>query len=450
MTGESIVIVGAGAAGIAALEAFRQSDTTTPAVIISGEKMPNYSPCALPYLVAADLPRKHLPRLSEDFYKRMRVKPVFGSKVCCIHPERRSITLDNGKSLFYSKLLIATGSVPIIPSLPGIDAPLTGPSRQAKGVFAVDTLKNTVRITGYLSKNTVKRAAVIGAGFTGIETAMALAKQGIKVVIIELLDRILARILDADFARMAQQHLEALGIEVRLNTKLTGIAASTKGKNKGMVTGVITVAVDKPEQEVVIASPSRRGNLSGESAAELVIIAIGVKPNINFLQNSGITVNKGIIVDEHMRVLTCHSCESRNPEPNNDIYAAGDVAETTDYLTGERTISAIWPNAIDQGRVAGANMAGLDTVYPGANAINIININNQPIVSMGRIGGTGALTHQNAQAMRRMYLDNNRVTGFEAIGQTRNLGFIWSCITKRTDISPIKDKLLKDNFIPYR
>ena len=417
---ESVVIIGAGAAGIAALETFRKSDTTTPIVIISGEKMPNYSPCALPYLVSSDLPYKHLPRLSADFYKQMGAKTVFGSKACCIHPERRSITLDNGKSLFYSKLLIAAGSVPIIPPVPGVDA---------KGVFVVDTLSSSRRIINYLAKNTVKKAAVIGAGFTGIETAMALTKQGVKVVIIELLDRILARILDTDFAQIAQQHLESLGIEVRLNTKLTEIAASTKGKTKDRITS-ITINKSTPYG----SSPEPL-----KSATELVIAAIGVRPNIGFLQNSGITINKGIVVDDHMRTNL------------PDIYAAGDVAETTDYLTGKQTISAIWPNAIDQGRVAGANLAGLDTAYPGTNAINIININKQPVVSMGKIPtNTPAETYQNASVIRRLYLDNNRVIGFESIGETHNLGFIWSCITKRTDISLIKDRILKDNFLPYR
>ncbi|MFH1227245.1 MAG: FAD-dependent oxidoreductase [Planctomycetota bacterium] len=423
MKDNNIIIIGSGAAGISALEAFRQLNQSAPVVIISGEQMPNYSPCALPYVISEELPYKQVPRLDQYFLKRIKAKPIFGSRVCRINTQRRSVVLDNGKSFSYGKLLIASGSGPVVPPIPGIGT---------KGVFTVDTLKNTRKITGYLAKHKVKKAAVIGAGFTGIETALALNKQGIKTVIIELLDRILARILDADFASIAGQFIKAEGVEVKLNTKLVEIKGSEK------VSGIIIRPA--PLEASPLTGPAVQDDKPESSIdCQMVIIAIGVKPNTAFMENSGITIfDKGIVVDEHMR--------TNMP----DVYAAGDVAESFDYLSGERTISAIWPNAIEQGRVAGQNMAGLASAYAGAQAINIINIHGQPIVSMGKIGAPEIIDYRNDASFRRLFVTGGKITGFESIGEYRNSGFIWSCLTKRTDITNIKSRLLRDNFIPLR
>lgn len=419
-----VIIIGNGAAGISALQSFRSVNKDEPVTLISRERLPAYSPCALPYLISKELPHKHINRIKDNFYKEIGVKIVMGNPVCKIITKKNTVTLCNGRSYKYDKLLIATGSIPIIPNIPGVDK---------KGVFPVDTLESTKRIAQYVVKNTqrqrspapsgnVKKAVVIGAGFTGIETALAMVKQGIEVTIVEMLDRILPRMLDSEIAAIAQQKLEEAGIKFMLNSQLVSINTSPQRHKDTKVTG-ITLASSK------------------EIDCQIVIMAIGVRPNMEFIKDTDININKGIIVDEYMQTGI------------SDIYAAGDVAETVDYLTGQRVISAIWMNAVEQGKVAGLNMAGVKTVYEGADSINVLNINGYPVASMGLISSdksVESVVYQNEQSYRKLFLKDNRIIGLESTGPFRNLGYIWSSIKKKTDISNYKNKILLDNFVPYK
>ncbi|MBI4712056.1 MAG: NAD(P)/FAD-dependent oxidoreductase, partial [Planctomycetes bacterium] len=396
-----------------------------PVTLISRERLPAYSPCALPYLISKELPHKHITRIKDNFYKEMDIKTVLGNPVCKIMTKKNTVTLCNGRSYKYDKLLIATGSVPIIPPIqPQITA-----QRQIKGVFAVDTLEGTKRIAQYITKNTqrqrspalsgkVKKAVVIGAGFTGIETALALVKQGVETTIVEMLDRILPRMLDSEVASIAQQKLKDAGIKFNLNSQVVTINTSPQRQHSVKDTKVSGITLASGE----------------EIDCQIVIMAIGVRPNMEFIKDSGININKGILVDETMQTSI------------SDIYAAGDVAETVDYLTGQRVVSAIWMNAVEQGRVAGLNMAGVRTAYDGADSINVLNIpdisvgtpclplrggrqalrlrNDYPVVSMGLISSdhvilseaknlNETITHRTEQSYRKLFLKDNSIIGFE-------------------------------------
>ncbi|MFH1230263.1 MAG: FAD-dependent oxidoreductase [Planctomycetota bacterium] len=433
-----IIIIGSGAAGISAVQAIRQNDPDKEfnIILISSERELTYSPCALPYVISDGIPYKRLARLDKKFFKENKVQAFWGGSVCKIVPAKKSIALKNGKTFFYDKLLIATGSVPIKPPIPGIDK---------KGVFCVDTLSNTRRIKNYLRHEkiissrgkTSGKVAIIGAGFTGIETALALRKQGIEVIILEMLDRILARMLDADFTNLVQQKISSLPadngektIEFRLSTEVVEI----KGKDK------VKSVVLKNGDNIPV---------------DMVIVSVGVKPNTWFLNGSEIKTNKGILVDTGMQTSVA------------DIYASGDVAETFDYITGEKTISAIWPNAVEQGKIAGLNMIGKETHYQGAYNINVLNLDGVPVVSMGKIFKVtdefnanmslrGSCTYRNENSMRRLFLMKNntknndiKMIGFESIGEFRNLGFIWSSIQKRISVLEVNSNILKDNTVPF-
>ncbi|MBI5778934.1 MAG: NAD(P)/FAD-dependent oxidoreductase [Planctomycetes bacterium] len=430
-----IVIIGSGGAGISAIQTIMENDPDKEIhiTLISSERELAYSPCALPYVISDSIPYKRLARLDSNFYKKNKIQTSWGSPVCKIDLGRKSIALKNGKTFFYDKLLIATGSVPIKPAIPGIDK---------TGVFFVDTLKNTRRIKDYIRKEKIaklgKKVAVIGAGFTGIETALALRQQGINVIVIEMLDRILAKVLDDDFAKIAHSKLTSLPssngekeIEFKLSSAVTEIKGKTKVKSVHLHNGR-NIPVD------------------------MVIVSIGVRPNIDFLKDSGITLSKGIMVNDRMQTN----------EP--DIYAAGDAVETTDYITGESVISAIWPNAIEQGKVAGLNMISKDTRYPGSYSINVLSLEGLPIISMGKIfnGKTkphtthlnGSYTYRNENSIRRLFFNHNSqnedksnitLAGFEAIGEFRNAGHLWSLIRKRTPVKEMDHDILMDNTAPY-
>lgn len=453
-----IVIIGSGGAGISAIQTIRASDPDKQIhiTLISSERELAYSPCALPYVISDSIPYKRLARLDSNFYKKNKIQTSWGSPVCRLDTVQKSVALKNGKTFFYDKLLIATGSVPIKPAIPGIDK---------TGVFFVDTLKNTRRIKGYIRKEKIaklgKKAAIIGAGFTGIETALALRQQGINVIVIEMLDRILAKVLDSDFARIAHNKINALPasngekeIEFKLSSTVTEIKGKTKVKSLVLHNGK-NIPVD------------------------MVIVSVGVRPNIDFLKDSGLALNKGIVVNDQMQTN----------EP--DIYAAGDAAETADYITGEKTISAIWSNAIEQGKVAALNMLGKETHYPGCSSINVLNLEGLPVISMGKIfngkvepstphltppaGGirdsnsgpevlgaiklslNGSYTYRNENSIRRLFFNHNTqsqdknnitIVGFEAIGEFRNLGHLWSLIQKRTPVAELDPNILMDNTVP--
>ncbi|MFA5793458.1 MAG: FAD-dependent oxidoreductase [Candidatus Brocadiia bacterium] len=402
------VIIGAGGAGISALETIRRCDKDIPLTVISAERTVPYSLCALPSLLGGELPHKALPRVSKNFFKKNSVKVLQGSPVQRILADKQKLILKNGKSVKYQKLLIAAGSMPIIPPIEGIDSP---------GVFSLSTLAGCRAINDYTKKHKVRRAVIIGAGFTGIETALSLHERGIKTVIVEMLPRVLARILDEDMTEPVEQILNGKGIEIKLGEEVIQV---TGGK---AVNGI-------------------RLKSGGLIAGDLVVVSIGVRPNIKFLEGSGIKTNRGIIVNNNMRT---------NIE---NVYAAGDAAEAHDFILGKPALSAIWPNAVEQGRIAALNMMDILTVYEGNVSVNALNIDGISVTGMGQTAneaqqqgasGLEEIRYRNQHSRRKLILRDNRIIGFQSFGVFRNSGTIWNYMQKRQDISALKNELLKDS-----
>lgn len=409
-----IVIVGAGGAGISAAQTIRQADENLPITVIAQERVGPYSPVSLPYLINGDLPLTRAGRFAPDYFKRNKIEPVLGSSVCQVPPALHSITLANGKTLHYDKLIIASGAVPVSPPVEGIDLP---------GVFFLDILRRTRLIKEYLRKHRVRQAVVIGAGFTGLEAALALRELGIEITVVELLERVLARILDPEIAENVRQLLSHEDIKLQL------------GQAVNKITG------DRKVRGVRLANNKRL-------ECDMVIVAIGVKPNVEFLNGGDFRINRGIVVDEYQHVMTTQG------KLSPDIYAAGDVAETKDFLTNLPTTSAIWINAVEQGRIAALNILGKQIPYEGAVSINVLNIKNTPITGMGLTetearqklkGNLEILNYQNEAKKGKFILNDGQIIGFQGIGPWRNTGFIWSCLKKRADVSLLKKRLLKDS-----
>ncbi|MFH1228286.1 MAG: FAD-dependent oxidoreductase [Planctomycetota bacterium] len=402
------VIIGAGGAGISALETIRRCSKDIPVTVISAERVVPYSLCALPSVLGGELPHKALPRFSKDFFRKNSVKSLQGIPVQRILVDKQKLILKNGKSIKYRKLLIAAGSTPIIPRIEGIDSP---------GVFSLSTLASCRAIADYAKKHKARRAVIIGAGFTGIETALSLHQLGIKTVIVEMLTRVLARILDEDMAEPVEQILNAKGIEIKLGEEVIQV---TGGK---AVSGI-------------------RLKSGGLIVGDLVVVSIGVRPNIKFLEGSGIKTNRGIIVDDNMRT---------NIE---NVYAAGDAAEARDFISGKPALSAIWPNAVEQGRIAALNMMDIPAVYEGNVSVNAINIDGLSVTGMGQTadeakqqgaGGLEEIRYRNRNSRRKLILRDNRIIGFQSVGAFRNSGAIWNYMQKRRDVSALKNELLNDS-----
>jgi len=392
-----IVIIGAGPAGVSVAETVRSVERQAELVMLSAEPFPPYSPPAMAdhFITGSDT---HLWR-GVDWPKRTGVAYRKRVQVVAIEPEAHRLRLANGKTLKYDRLVIATGSRLYAP-LKGVDRP---------GVYNFKSLSAAEALVKEIKKGKARTALIVGAGFIGMEIALLLRELGVEVTQIEMLDQVMAGMLDADTAAIALNLMLERGVDVRLKTK--AIAFTSRERATGV----------KLE--------------SGQTLkADVLIAATGVKPNLDFLEGSGIAHRWGITVDDHLRTNA------------PDVYAAGDVAETRDRLTGETYVHAIFPNAVEQGRVAGLNLLGHDVTYEGADRMNSLKHLGLPIMAVGLKQGDEVLQSRRNGSLRTLYLQENHLAGFQLVGDIRAAGVLRALLNARRDLRPIKHHLLDPNF----
>lgn len=396
----TLVIVGAGAAGLSALQAIRGLDKKTDTKIISREKEPLYSLCALPFNISSEIADEHLQRFGKDYLREMKAELVVG-EVSGVSPSEKSVVVKEKDSIPYEKLLIASGSSPIVPRIEGVGK---------SGVYPLGSVEDAHSIRQAASR--AKKVVVIGAGFVGLEVAIALRKIGKDVTVVEMLDSVLPRMLDKDVAAEVQRLLEENGIDIILGDQVTDIIGGKK------VSGVTL--------------------REGEIDCDVVILGIGVRPNIGFLEGSGVKTNMGVLVDDEMRTSV------------PGIFAAGDVVEAYDPFLGEWRINAIWPNAIQQGRVAGINMAGGQTRYSSVGSINIINVFDVPVIAIGypssMVKDAEPILVERESYVRKLVVKEGKLIGMQSVGGIRNVGFILSLMNKGEEIGKLEQSFLGDKF----
>lgn len=366
----NIIIAGNGPAAISAVEAIREIDRVSSITLLSREKERAYSPCHLYHYISGDISRDKLYIKEDDFYEKNNVNILFGISLKKVIPDKRSVKLSDGKTLTYDRLLLATGAEAVLPEIPGI---------QGEGVFFFKSLQDAERIISVIPK--IKKAAVIGGGFIGLEIAEALRKKGISVTVIEKEDRLLPRMLDKEMAGIVSSHLLKNGIDI-----ITGQVIKEIERKDGHLRGLRT-----------------RDGIT--VPADIVIVSAGVRPNIKPAEDTGIRTDRGIIVNEKM--------ETSIP----DIYAAGDVAEIE--IKGIRKLNPIWLNATVSGSIAGSNMIGiskkLDSHIPDMNMINIFGLY---IFSAGSPLGVRTIKKQDISGVKKIVLDDNdTVKGIQIIGK---------------------------------
>lgn len=392
-----IVIIGAGPAGVSAAETIRAYHQGAEIVMISAEPTLPYSPPAMAdhFITGSNT---HLWRNS-DWPNQMKLEYRMGVEVTALQPDSNSLLLKDGQMLNYDRLVIATGSRLFAP-IPGADMP---------GVYNFKSLSAAESIVNQVRSGKAKNAVIVGAGFIGMEIALLLRELGVAVIQVEMLDQVMATMLDRDTAAIALDLMRQHGIDVRLETEAISFLGNGSAKAVQLATGE-------------------------ELEADILIAATGVKPNLEFLQDSTIEFNWGIQVDEHL----CTNLPG--------IYAAGDVIEVPDRLTGETYVHAIFPNAVEQGRVVGLNLVGYETVYPGGERMNSLKHLGLPIMAVGLKGGDEVLQDRRSGSLRTIYINQNRLVGFQLAGDLRAAGILHSLIIKSDDIRPIKHKLLDPNF----
>jgi len=392
-----ILIIGAGPAGVSVVETVREYDQEADLVILSSEPYPPYSPPAMAdhFINGTDA---HLWR-GEDWPDRMDVDYRNTIEVIAIEPEINLVRTKGGDILNYDCLVIASGS--------RLYAPLKG--GELSGVYNFKSLSAAKDLVNRIKQGEARSAIIVGAGFIGMEIALLLRELDIEVIQVEMLDQVMATMLDKDSAELALNLMLERGVDVRLNCKATAFVGLDRAS-----------AVQLDSGEII--------------EADLLIAATGVKPNIDFIDGSGVSHDWGIRVDDHLRTNF----------PN--IYAAGDVVEAPDRLTGEPYVHAIFPNAVEQGRVVGLNLTGFDITYQGAERMNSLKHLGLPIMAVGLKEGDEILQTKINGELRTLYLMENRLVGFQLAGDIRAAGILRSFINQRRDIRPFKDQLIEPNF----
>lgn len=408
------LIIGNGAAGIAAAERIRKLDQKGEVTILSAESYPVYSKCLIADFLAGKTPEKQLQIREEDFYQKKNLRFLPNAKVSKLEPVKHQVVTTDGRTLPYDKLLIATGSNATLPPIPGVEKALR-----------LNTLDDAKRIMA--EAKGARRVIVIGGGFTGLEIAINLYKTGKEVTIIERTSRVLQEQLDEKAGRIIQHSLEEEGLRLVLGSTVTRVSTPVLAKLRKWVTG--------SEVKTIHLADGRTLN------ADLLIVATGTKPNLSFAQESGLRINKGIIVDGRLQTSL------------PDVYAAGDVVETVDAVSGTVSLSPIWPNAVIQGEVAGANMAGQPTEFsPLIGMQNACEFREIPTISMGITEPEGPgyeiyLDERPTETVyRKVVIKDDVIVGMLFLGEIRNAGVIGELIRQKTNVAKWKKNILNPNF----
>ena len=395
------VIIGAGPAGIIAAETLRRADGQGNVTVVGDEPEAPYSRMAIPYLLSGSVDEEgtHL-RHGADHYEKLGVD-VRRDRVTRVDAKDARVELAGGEHLHYDRLLIASGSHAVRPPIPGMDLP---------GVENCWTLDDARRVADGAREGS--RVVLMGAGFIGCIVLEALANRGVELTVIEMGERMLPRMMDDTGGDMIKRWCESKGVRVLTGARVAAVVADN---------GALAMSLE-----------------NGESLpADFVVCATGVSPNVDFLAGTGIEIEDGVLVDEHL--------QSSVP----GIYAAGDVAQGPDFSTGERQVHAIQPTASEHGRIAALNMAGTATGFRGSLSMNVLNtlglISSSFGLWMGAKGGEGARV-SDADRFRylRLEFDQDRLVGALALGLTQHVGVIRGLIQTRVALGPWKERLMRD------
>jgi NAD(P)H-nitrite reductase large subunit len=400
------LIIGNGAAAIHAAEAIRKADAVGSLSIVARESEHTYSRPLITYRLGGKVADGGMDYREKDFYARLNIQTHLGVEASKIDTAARTVTCGDGRKIGFEKLLLATGGAPIRPAAPGLNA---------QGVFTFTTWADQRAVERFIAENKVKAPLVLGGGLIGLKTVEALVERKLPVHLVELADRILAVTFDQDASRLAQKSLSAAGVQIH-----TGVTLARTLVRDGCVCGA---------------------ELTDGSSIEcdMIILAIGVKPDLTLAAGTNIACDRGILVDDHMATSI------------PGIYAAGDVAQGLDALTGQRRPIPILPAAAHQGRIAGANMAGEDKSYGGGVAMNAVDVVGLPTISVGQtVGQQGdevlVRLDEEANVYRKLVIRSNRLIGAIFIGNIERAGVFTGLIRTRLDVGAFKALLLSDEF----
>ncbi len=397
------VILGAGPAGVTAAETIRGIDKNGRITLISGEPEPPYSRMAIPYLIHGSIGEQgtYL-RQDAKHYDKLNIRYVCG-KAGGIDSKTKQLFLSGGDTYKYDKLLIATGASPLIPRVPGAGLP---------GVHSCWTLPDAREILRLADKGSP--VVLVGAGFIGSIVLEALHQRGCDLTVVEIAPRMVARMMDETAGGMLGRWCVAKGVNVKTGTKVDSISQAV-GANGATLSVGLSDGTSVP--------------------AKLVVLAAGVRSNVSFLVGSGVNVGHGIRVDDTLQTSA------------KDVYAAGDCCEAIDISTGQPDMLAIQPVAVEHGRLAGQNMAGLVTPHRGSLNMNVLDtmglISSSFGLWQGAPGGQGSkmIDEANFKYLKLEFL-GDKMVGAQCVGLTDHVGMLRGLIQTGFHLGHWKDRLI--------
>ena len=386
-------IIGGGAAGLNAAKAIRERDKTGSIYMLSNEAYPAYNRPMLTKSLVAGLDAEQIAVQEASWYEENNVCLLLGKNVVSIDTEKKEIHTDDGAKFKYTKLIYALGSECFIPPIQGADQP---------EVIAIRRLSDTQKVTELLPQT--KEAVVIGGGVLGLEAAWELKKARCKVTVLELAPRLMGRQLDEGAGEMIKAVSEAQGITIHTGVQIEAI------EGDGHVTGV------------------RLGD-GRVFPAQLVIVSCGVRANVAVAKAAGIETDRAVVVNSRMETSAA------------DVYACGDCAQY------QGINYAIWPQAVEEGKTAGANAAGETLEYTGVPAALTFHGMNTALFAIGDNGSHPDLVYRTVEfkdmarkQYEKYYFRNNRLCGAILIGDVSRMSEMTEAVEKRASFGELFGK----------
>jgi len=396
------IIIGAGPAGVVAAETLRKCDPEASITIIGDEPEPPYSRMAIPYYLSNNIGEEGTYLRDPGSFFSDRNIDLVQQRVDKVDSNAKTVTLADGSSPSYDKLLLATGSHPMSPPIPGLDLP------QVHSCWTLEDARSIIELA-----QPGANVVLIGAGFIGCIILESLVKRGINLSVVETGNRMVPRMLNEKAGGLLEKWCVDKGIDVHTSCSVESVEAA-----------------DNNEVQVSLSDGSKL-------PAALVITATGVKPNVEMLEGTDIKLDIGVLVNNSMQTS------------NSDIYAAGDVAQGIDFSTGNFEVQAIQPTATDHGRIAALNMSGNTTEHHGTVNMNILDTVGLISCSfglwMGVDGGEQAeLYSPDEFQYMNLQFDGDCLVGASAVGKTQHIGVLRGLIESRIALGDWKARLLKD------
>lgn len=395
------VIIGACAAGLAAAEQIRKTDKDGEITVLTNEAYLPYSRPSISYLLKGAVKESDMFLRKTQFYKTNKINIITDSKVTAIDRDNKKVKAGK-KEYAYDKLCICTGSKPFIPPMKNVEG--------RENAYTFLDLAAAKAVKAAADKNT--RAVVIGAGLIGMKAAEGLSKICKSVDVVELAPRILPSILDAKSSKNVKKYIEEHG-HIKFHLENTVVSAKTKGKR-------ITAVVLRDGREI---------------KCDMVVMAVGVRPETQLAEQAGLEVNRGIITNPATMQTS-----------DENIYAAGDCTVSVDMLDGANKIIALWPNAVQQGTAAGSQMAGGNLAIDGTYSVNAIDFYGLRICTCGLINAVGEQysdkISQNADEYKRLVFEDSRLVGFVLINSSTNAGIYTKLIADKADLRTLNGDIM--------